>query len=186
MKNSEQNQFFTLPEWLDNYAGQLRFLLFALLIFAALQAAYFFLLLPSNVYLSYLELCAYWSAELLMLVGEDVVLHSARITSPAGPSVHIVEGCDALRLFSTLIAVMLAYKASALQKLAGLLIGCALLFILNLVRIAMLLWIDIHYTQWFDFFHATLLPIGLWFGVLAVFYVWGIWVLGAARAEASH
>jgi hypothetical protein len=31
-----------------------------------------------------------------------------------------------------------------------------------------------------------LLPIGLWFGVLAVFYVWGIWVLGAARAEASH
>ena len=98
------------------------------------------------------------------------------LRSESGAAVTVVEGCDALRIFSVLIAAILAFEASLSKKLLGVLIGIAILFSVNIVRISLLLVIDIHLTEWFDFFHHTLLPLFLWFVAIIYFYLWGLGV----------
>lgn len=159
--------------FLDEYAEPLQFMGTAAVVFALLQFLYYSFYVGSDAFFGYLRVCAVLSTELLQLIGEDVFATGRTITSQNGPSVTVVEGCDALRIFSVLIAAMVAFEATTKQKIRGIAISIAVMYCLNLVRISSLLWFDVHYTEFFDFAHHVLLPLALWFAAMLLFYHWG-------------
>lgn len=171
--NNNKSDISALDNFLDEYGQSLNFVGAALLVFAILQIIYFQLYIHSPIFYAYLNVCADLSTFLLSVIGEDVVLQGRTIKSAAGPSVTVVEGCDALRIHSVLVAVIIAYQCSIKDKVMGVVVGVGLMYVLNLVRIALLLWIDVHATEWFDIFHHTVLPFGLWLTAMVYFYCWG-------------
>lgn len=171
--DNNKRQSFTLMGFIDNNHEILTFAGASVFIFAVLQLIYFQIYLGSTVFYVYLGFCAQLSTDLLLMIGESVELIGRTIKSEIGPSVTVVEGCDALRIYSVLIAVILAYRAPFLSKLTGIILGVGFMFIFNILRISLLLWIDVHFTDWFDFFHHTILPFGLWLIAILYFYAWG-------------
>ncbi len=159
--------------WFDDNAELIQFVGIALFIFAVLQLIYFELYLGSPVFKAYLVLCAKLSAGLLLAVGEEVTRFEQTITSIHGPAVTVVEGCDALRIFSVLVAAIAAFNASIRDKVLGILCGLTFMFVINLFRISALLWFDVHLTEWFDFMHQTGLPLMLWAIAMLYFFLWG-------------
>lgn len=184
MSDSDNNQS-AFSRFLDEYEGSIAFIGMAALVFSILQILYFQFYVGSYSFLGYLRFCAELSAGLLNLIGEDVSVIARTMTSATGEAVTVVEGCDALRIYSVLVAVIIAYEATAMQKLTGIIIGVGLMFLFNVVRISALLWIDIHYTELFDVFHHNLLPMGLWVIAVAYFYFWGVSVAPEPAASDS-
>lgn len=170
-KNSSSR--FSFIQWWDKNEPILLFAGGAVFTFAFLQLIYYQFYLGSSAFYLYLGFCAQLSTDLLLLVGEPVELVSRTIKSEMGPAVTVVEGCDALRIYSVLVAVIIAYKAPLLRKIYGIVLGVGFMFIFNIIRISLLLWIDVHYTDWFDIFHHTILPFGLWLIAILYFYSWG-------------
>ncbi len=167
------DQRSSLDALIEEYGEAIHFIAVAAMVFAIFQIIYFQLFIDSLPFLAYLGFCAELSAGLLNLIGEEVTLLARTITSAAGPSVTVVEGCDALRIYSVLAAAIIAYEGSIRQKVLGILFGIGLMFLFNVVRISMLLWVDVHHTDVFDIFHHTILPAGLWIIAVVYFYYWG-------------
>ena len=151
-----------------------KFAAIAILLFSAMYQAYISLFQPSLFYRHYLEMCAELSADLLAMINEKVTVAGQTMTSQYGQSVSVVNGCDGIGLFITLVAVTMAYNASLLYKIIGLALGLFFLYLLNLCRIALLLWIEIYEPQLFDVAHQTIFPLILWFAVMLVFAIWAI------------
>lgn len=160
-------------QFLDENSSAMSFIGIAALVFALLQMAYFQWFVGSAPFYAYLEFCANASAGLLNLLGEEVGVFQRTLTNHSGPSVTVVEGCDALRIFSVLVAAMVAFEASVREKISGIVISVSILFVLNLFRISALLWIDTYYSEWFDLFHYNLLPLTLWAAAMWLFFDWG-------------
>lgn len=173
MNDSKSQSSSPIGRFMDENSDALSFIGAAAMIFALLQILYFQFYVDSPAFYGYLRFCAELSTELLNLIGEPVRLVARTIISDAGPQVMVVEGCDALRIYSVLVAAILAYKAPMLKKVQGIIVGVGMMFIFNLVRISMLLWLDVHYTDLFDLFHHTVLPFGLWVIAILYFYSWG-------------
>ena len=168
-KNGKLDVFF---RFIDDNQDSLRFVGVAVFIFAVLQLLYFQFYVGSSLFYSYLRLCAELSTQLLLLIGEPVTLAARTITSDAGPAVTVVEGCDALRIYSVLVAAIVAFQSPWPKKIVGILVGVGSMFVFNLIRISLLLWLDVHHTDWFDTFHHTILPFGLWLIAVVYFYLW--------------
>ncbi len=172
----EDNKSSFLSKFIDENEHTLVYVGTAILIFSVLQIIYFQIYLGSSLFYNYLHLCAKLSAELLLFFNENITLIGRTLRSESGAAVTVVEGCDALRIFSVLVAAILAFEAPFFKKFFGVLIGIAILFSINIVRISLLLVIDVYLTEWFDFFHHTLLPLLLWFAAIIYFYLWGLGV----------
>lgn len=158
---------------IDKNNESIKFVGIAIFIFAILQIIYFKFYVGSDIFYKYLQYCASLSKDILILIGEPVRLASRVITHESGPSVTVVEGCDALRIYSVLVSGIIAYKGNFIQKLLGIILGVSILFIFNLLRISSLLWIDVYFTELFDIFHHVFLPFALWLIALIYFYLWG-------------
>ena len=74
---------------------------------------------------------------------------------------------------SVLVAVILAFDAKWSAKVWGVMLGLSIMFVLNIFRISGLLWIDVHFTDLFDLYHHTILPLGLWIVAVTYFFLWG-------------
>lgn len=172
-KNNKIYLITKFNDFLEKNDEPLKFIGMAIFIFALLQIVYFKLYIGSEFFFKYLQYCASLSKDILVLIGEPVRLSSRVISHEAGPSVTVVEGCDALRIFSVLVAAILAYNGSFIQKLIGIIFGISFLFGFNLLRISSLLWIDVYYSDLFDMFHHVILPFLLWLIALTYFYCWG-------------
>lgn len=160
--------------FLDDNQAAISFVGMAAMIFALLQIAYFYFLIHTDAFAAYLRFCADLSGGLLNLVGEEVSVSGRTLTSVEKVQVTVVQGCDALRIYSVLVAAILAYDAAWVKKLTGIIVGVGLMFLFNVVRISALLWVDIHFSDMFDTFHHTLLPMGLWLIAMGYFYYWGV------------
>ncbi len=169
--------------FLDEYGDAIGFIGIALLVFAVLQLVYFQLFLQSPAFFAYLTFLAKLSAGLLQLIGEQVTLIEQTLLAPSGATVTVAEGCDALRIFSVLVAAIVAFEATVGQKLNGLVFCIGVMFILNILRISGLLWVDIYYPERFDLWHETLLPIALWAAAMGCFFIWGSRVVATATAD---
>ncbi len=98
------------------------------------------------------------------------------IIQQAGFAVDIKRGCDGVVASILLISACLAYPFSWKNRLLGTLIGYALIFTLNMVRIVGLFLIGLGGSdQLFDFFHTYVSQ----FAVIAVTMVF--WIYWAGR-----
>lgn len=91
---------------------------------------------------------------------------------------EIVRGCDGAGALFLVMAAILAFPASIKRKLMGLVLGIALMYTLNLIRISGLYFVVAYHNDWFTVIHTYLAPT-LLIIVACLFFAW--WAWGSAR-----
>lgn len=157
----------------------LRFVAVFVVLAAAFNVFYYAVIAHSRAFQSYLEVNAAASAAVMRLLGTDVSASGPQLIGPR-ITMTIALGCDAIQPASLFFFAVLASPVAFRAKWPGLLIGTALLIVLNLIRIVSLYYCKVHKPDWFESLH-----IDVWqtaFICLALLF-WIIWALWAKRAS---
>jgi len=123
----------------------------------------------------------------LTLLGQTVSVSGQTVSVQDGMSFQIIYQCSGLFLMAIYTAAVLAYPATLREKGLGLLVGLPLLFLANLVRLALLGIIGKFFPQFFELSHEY-----LWQGIFIVFVLllWTFWrdhlVAGKTRLEIAE
>ena len=72
-------------------------------------------------------------------------------------ALDVRNGCNGVEAVMVLAAAMLAFPATLRSRVTGLVAGTAAIQILNVVRVASLVWLGEHHREFFDFVH-----VGVW------------------------
>jgi len=119
-----------------------------------------------------------WVAASVVLPFDDTVISSGRILrdSVSGFAVSIEAGCNGVEASIVLIAGVLAFPATWLQRFAAIVLGFIAIQLLNILRIVSLFYLG----QWnFDIFewtHLYLWPVLIMLDVLLVFALYLRWL----------
>ena len=156
----------------NQQAPWFRFALIFGLMAIASEVLYYAVALDSEGFETYLAGIARISAWVLNFFDGEVVVTGSRI---AGGSfaVLVAQGCDAIQVCSLLAAAIIAFPLSLRAKLRGLVVGIAILQILNLLRVITLFWIGVHFSSIFKTSHEVLWP-GLL--IVSTIVIWILWV----------
>lgn len=170
-----------LEGFTDSDYGLLRFITVVSVLFSTFLFFYEFYLYGTDSLVVYLELCALVASEFLNIFFglETVVVDThgtikTKILAKIGSKVYVVvaHGCDASTVFAVLIATIAAWPGRWLVKTGVIILGLLLMFGLNILRIAGMLLVEIHWPVHFDLFHEGILPSLLVVGALVYFYIW--------------
>lgn len=112
-----------------------------------------------------------------------IVLATPSVTaSPIGKSIvsdgfslSVDSACNGIDSIILVVSAVLAFRANILKKIAGVISGCLLLYLFNILRITILFYSNVFAPDFFDFLHVyagqTLVVIA---GV-AFFFLWASW-----------
>jgi exosortase H (IPTLxxWG-CTERM-specific) len=109
-----------------------------------------------HVVVPFTELVVSATALLLRSVHQPIDVVGTVIRSPRF-ALDVRNGCNGVEAVMLLAAAMLAFPATLRSRLAGLLAGSAAIQVLNLLRVASLVWLGEHHREIFDFVH-----VGVW------------------------
>lgn len=158
-----------------------------LAVFAALLALFYFAIAihPVNdrVVVPFTAAIARVSARVLNVIGEGVTVHGTTIASHRF-AVNIENGCNGLETALLLAAAVLAFPATAKQRLAGFFGGFAAIEALNLVRVVSLFWIGAHRRSWFGSAHTLIWQSVVVLAGVGLFVMWAALVAGRNRTLA--
>jgi len=113
-----------------------------------------------------------WCASrILLLMGQQFTLAGTVIHTPAF-GIDIKNGCNGVEALILLVAGMLAYPAGTRARLIGIIGGCAIVELVNVLRIAILVWIGVHYRSSFDLFHVAVWQTLIILLSIALFVYW--------------
>lgn len=143
--------------------------------FAALLALFYLPLLyppiDQNVIEPFTRGIAVVSAAVLNGIGQNVVLSGTTLTS--GPyGVSIRNGCNGVEAMAFLAAATLAFPAPWRKRVMAALAGCALVQVLNLIRIVTLYLLQRYAPQYFELFHLAIWQTIIGGACIAFFYAW--------------
>lgn len=91
---------------------------------------------------------------------------------------RIVEGCNALSVIILFITFIIAFKGSAKHTLVFGLAGMVFLYVINLLRIVLLIMVAYHFPEYTDVMHSVVFPAIIYGGM---FLLWVIWVRQFAK-----
>jgi exosortase H (IPTLxxWG-CTERM-specific) len=154
----------------------LRFLALGALFYLALYYPHDRASLPARLLGQYVELQARLAAGLVRLFDRGVTVSGNLITGRF--SLAIILDCAAIDAQALYAATVLAFPAPWRRKLAGLAAGLAVITAVNLVRIATLYFVGVHWPRTFDFLHEDLFQLGIVAAACASFALWALWVTG--------
>ena len=100
------------------------------------------------------------------VVGNDIV---GRV------SLTVAKNCDAMDVSLLFASAIVAFPARWSRRLAGIGVGVALLTVLNVLRIASLYYVDVHWPSAFELIHAEVWPLALVVLAAAAFLAWSRW-----------
>ncbi|WP_338376342.1 exosortase family protein XrtF [uncultured Flavobacterium sp.] len=86
---------------------------------------------------------------------------------------RIIEGCNAISVIILFAAFIFAFASNWKKTFLYIIVGAVLVYILNVVRIGLLVWAIYYYPAYEEFLHGTVFPLFI-YGV--VFILWVIWV----------
>lgn len=107
------------------------------------------------------------------ILGASTQVDGSLITSPDF-SMSIVFGCTAIVPIAIYASAVIAYPCSIKQKAAGIALGIAVLYILNLVRTVSLFFIGSHFSR--SFFDTAHFLIWQPIMILVAIVIWLFWV----------
>ena len=116
---------------------------------------------------------------LMRFLNEDyyVVLHetepSMKIIYNGKYVARVIEGCNAISVIILFAAFVFAFTSNWLKTSVYIVIGAVLVYVLNIIRISLLVWAIYYYPEYQSFLHGTIFPLFI-YGV--VFVLWIIWV----------
>ncbi len=127
---------------------------------------------------AYMRLNARASTVIINLFGERARTKGTLVSSSRF-SVDILHGCDAIAPTMLFVSAVLAFPASMVSKVPGVLVGALILAMLNLTRIVALFFTGIYYPSAFEAMHVD-----VWQPVFILFAL-TLWVAWAWRATGS-
>ncbi|MDB4542298.1 hypothetical protein OAG89_02130 [Pseudomonadales bacterium] len=154
--------------------------------FGAIFLSFFWLLnywynnyfLGTNSFEQYLNVCVPIIRDLLNMLGEQVELSSlpngmlGEIRAHDGAVIRFGEGTDGLMIMAALVAAIVAWPGSLLKKIAAVVLSVITIFILNIMRVAAMLKVDVYFPLQFDVMNTWVLPGALVLGALGCFLLW--------------
>lgn len=156
--------------------------------FCALVALYYAFamteLYRTHVFSAYARASTRWSGDLLALLGFDDVRVNGLHLGSSRFGVQVAQGCDGLEPLALFLAALLAFPGTLLLKLPALLLGVPALVALNLLRIASLYLVGLHYPRLFYTVHTDVWQALYVVAALGCFGVWLAWA--TSRAAAGH
>ena len=153
----------------------IRFLLACLLLFAFLE------LTPDPVYYPVNRATTVSAAALLKIMGFGVHTRGL-VISLEGFRAQVIGECSAVFLAVLPLAFIWAYPAPITARLKGWGAGLTVLFVVNLLRIALLIIIGARVPRLFEPIHLYLAQAGMILTVLAVCLAWVKWLSGDWQA----
>jgi len=125
------------------------------------------------------NLVALQSATILESVGftsgltPDLMEKSMLLTIDNSYTVSIVEGCNSISVIILFVAFVIAFAENFKKTVLFILAGAVLIYIVNLLRIAILVVALYKYPQYENVLHSVVFP-GIIYSL--VFILWMIWV----------
>jgi exosortase/archaeosortase family protein len=158
--------------------GMFKFAAIFLVLWWVLNYLYNHYFLDMPLFEHYLNLCVSLVKELLNLTGEQIDLGHlpnsmlGEIRSHDGAVVRFGEGTDGLMIMAALVAAIVAWPGSLLKKIAAVVLSVITIFILNIMRVAAMLKVDVYFPLQFDVMNTWVLPGALVLGALGCFLLW--------------
>jgi exosortase H (IPTLxxWG-CTERM-specific) len=124
------------------------------------------------------------SASILNAIGENVHRTGTLIIG-GNFAVDIKNGCNGIEAMVFLCAAMLAFEAPIKSRIAGLLMACFGLQLLNLIRIVSLFLLGRYRREWFEAFHLAVWQSVIFGAAVLMFVLWTTRVQRQNAAPAS-
>lgn len=161
-------------EW---YQGREPVIWFVLRFGFFMAVFYGLLLIPAvdRVVYGYLVANAWISNAILDLLGFATRVDGTLIAS-ADFSIAVRRGCDGLEPAALVISALLAFPAPWTRKIAGILVGTAVLLLLNILRIVSLFWIGSVSRPIFAKAHLEIWPLLFILAAFVICWGWVRWV----------
>ncbi len=86
---------------------------------------------------------------------------------------RVIEGCNAISVIILFVSFIIAFSGKLKTTVCYVFLGSALIYTINLIRIAILTLGIYYYPQYSDVFHTVIFP-GIIYGM--VFLLWVFWV----------
>ena len=157
------------------------------MLFAAFLAFFYVLIgihpVNDHVVVPFTAAIARVSAVILKGIGENVGVVGTTISSEKF-AVNIENGCNGLETALLLAAAVLAFPATATQRLVGFFGGFAAIEGINLVRVVSLFWIGAHRPDWFGSAHTLVWQSLVVLAGVGLFVLWAALVAGRNRTLA--
>ena len=165
---------------------RLRFALGFVAIAALLFGIYTFPYQESGIserwFTRYLAAYASVAGSALSLFEPGVQVHGQDIIGRT--SLRIVKNCDAMEAEILFLAAVLAFPSPWPKRLIGAGLGALAIAAVNVLRIACLYQVGVHFPKAFEFVHLELWPLLLIASAVLVFLVWATWALRGSRQDA--
>jgi len=177
--NKASNKSNFLSQW---WSG--KSLIFRYSLLFLLGIILFYLFYYSSIYIDYFKPVIEGfqltiSAGLLNIMGYGVEKVGTNLTNPDF-SVNLSGGCDGMEGTALLVVAILMFPIRMALKVPGLLIGIAVLLLINILRITGLFLTGIHWPSAFDFLH---LHAGFAFFMLASILISISWLSWAIKKQ---
>lgn len=178
----------TSKNLIAEHSGTIVFVIVTACIFAGLYLAYEKLFLGTVTYYHYMEYCGTLASQFLTLIGIDhqflVVISdlenlnfsntfkNALKNDDLGINVLVNKGADAGPIFAVLVACIVAWPGKVLKKIVAIVAGIAIIFVLNILRIAGMFFVDMHAPMQFDLYKEIIFPTVMVIAALIYFLAW--------------
>jgi exosortase family protein XrtM len=112
-------------------------------------------------------------ADLINMIAplEQVVPHQNHLISTKA-DLEIVRGCDGAGVLFLIVSAILVFPSKLRRKLIGLILGIGLIYMINLLRIAVLYFVMAYHPDWFSLIHTYLAPTLMVIVACAYFALW--------------
>lgn len=151
----------------------LRFILGFIILLVAFYLLYSNPAIDRIVFIPLANMYASISGKVLAWLGYSNIVVADIISSPQVFSVSVKKGCDAAEPMAIFMAGIVAFRAGIIDKLWGLSIGLAILFVLNIIRVVTLYVAGIHFPDFFEIMHLAVWQVIF---ILVAVVIWFLWL----------
>ena len=164
-----------------SYRKELRFLILFILMLASLNFIYFLCGGTSveNFVLAKITAKPVYVIIKLLTPSEPAVLDGTLLTSPL-VNFEIVRGCEGMEGMLLMISAMCAFRIAWRDKLKGIVLGVAFIYIFNLLRIVVLYYLMAYHPSLFNFVH---LFIGQSITIILVSVFFILWISRSMKKD---
>jgi len=158
-----------------------RIVVFAILL-AAVAAGIAFLTNHDSAMASFQGGIARITSGIVNLFGGRTSVTGNVIHSSGSFALSVVTACTGLFTTGVFIVAVLAFPATSLAKLTGVILGATGIFLINLMRLGSLFYVGVHFPNLFDRMHLL-----VWQSLVIVLalFLWLFWARVVAHAHRS-
>lgn len=122
------------------------------------------------------------ASSILNLFGQHTINAGDTISS-SKLTLSLRRGCDAVEPAAFLVAAILVFPSKFLPKIPGIIVGTALLMVLNLIRVVSLFLVGVYYPSAFEILHVEIWQVVF---VLLALLFWALWISQALPSQAQR